>query len=603
MECTLDFLAYDYASTEPRFASDGTIVMEFGKMEEFAIHAAENGHLREYWCAIDRNPGYHCLDLGAASTLGNSFNDTLWDETMNNIVDDADTLAALWDSGNMSSTNLIGQYDTCDGKTVGDGQINVFDIAILIAYHFRDGAYATLDPEPHKVLTGHGRDDISTGYCETTVTRADYLAMYAQNTCDTTNVTSSRRLEEGTGLAQRLIASDVADAWTALQPQVDARLPANSRRWMPLARTHQDVAPNTLGVAYHSITPESSTHTSGAWHTVRTASIALRTQMAFTGLPSQETTLLSNRAFDDTPPDDPTQMEVRFTRFCESAAGGCTVQCAAIETALSARAAMHRNHLELLQSPITRACPYEIHLWVPYESQTDQCVGIDHIMIADGGRGEFARNTACPRNTPPSSSPPGVASPTESPPSPPSPPTESPPSSSDDDNGWVWVVVALGVTLFLCYCFGLAAQDLRRRRECRARTAPVRRLEGIHLGRPQEEHSLHRPSPRASALPRIAAARAPLPARPVRPVTRRPMQPPRSRAVDRPRDVEMTTVRRSSAPAPSRARAPLAPSRAPSRARAPLAPARAPSRARAPLAPARAPPRLDGRRLTPRRSI
>ena len=106
------------------------------------------------------------------------------------------------------------------------------------------------------------------------------------------------------------------------------------------------------------------------------------------------TAKLSYLAFDGGPPADTTAPEVRFTRFCEY--GGCDRTCASIETAHPSRVAMQRATLELVQRPVERSCPYEVHVWLPRHVGGD-CVGVDYLMVADGAR-RPARDTACARD-------------------------------------------------------------------------------------------------------------------------------------------------------------------------------------------------------------
>ena len=50
----------------------------------------------------------------------------------------------------MSDAVLFGMRDQCDGKTVGDGVINGFDMFVLASTLFRMGPYATL-PHDHRL--------------------------------------------------------------------------------------------------------------------------------------------------------------------------------------------------------------------------------------------------------------------------------------------------------------------------------------------------------------------------------------------------------------------------------------------------------------------
>ena len=96
-------------------------------------------------------------------------------------------------------------------------------------------------------------------------------------------------------------------------------------------------------------------------------------------------------------PADATVREVRYTRFCEYGQS-CLQTCSMIGTVHSSNNVMLRDTLELEQSDVLRACPYDVHLWVPYNPGDDRCVGIEYITIGDGVRGLFARDTQCTRS-------------------------------------------------------------------------------------------------------------------------------------------------------------------------------------------------------------
>ena len=101
----------------------------------------------------------------------------------------------------------------------------------------------------------------------------------------------------------------------------------------------------------------------GTWFTLRIHSMPLRVQAVFTGLAPQAETPLSNMPYTGQPPLDPTQREVRFTRICEYA--NCDQQCASIEGGVRPYLAMMDATLELSQMPVSRACPFDIRIWVP----------------------------------------------------------------------------------------------------------------------------------------------------------------------------------------------------------------------------------------------
>ena len=155
-------------------------------------------------------------------------------------------------------------------------------------------------------------------------------------------------------------------------------------------------------------------HASGTWYTLRTGSVAIHLQVS---LFDQRTTYkMSNRAFDGTEPEDVNVGEVRFTRFCEFL--HCDQTCASINPPFPDRI-FEGGNIELSQTPYTKACHYELHVWIPGHKS---CVGLNHIVIADGIKGQYARGTYCAREVQPGFPPPPplplypLLSPTVSPP-------------------------------------------------------------------------------------------------------------------------------------------------------------------------------------------
>lgn len=283
-----------------------------------------------------------------------------------------------------------------------------------------------------------------------------------------------------------ITAQTLWSRWQSMPLLTPQDSPMTTRSWLPAIGARHDVTSvpaRQLAVAQHTIYPDYD-HPNGRWYTLRTASVSLRLHAVLTGLPGgQKNTKLSYRRYDGSPPDDPTQQEVRYTRFCEF--GQCDSTCASIETAHPSRVAMQYNTLELVQRPIVDACPFETHIWVPYRSSTDdRCVGLEYLMIGDGVRGQFARDTACTRNllSPPPPTPVYVGLPRPPPPPrpppapvvsyvPPPPPNASltfspPPSAAPPsvDKSWVWIV-SVTVLVLGCGCCCVALAVTRRRRD------------------------------------------------------------------------------------------------------------------------------------------
>ena len=562
--------------------SDGELTVEFAEMERFANRAAMSNNVNDYWCILATHPEFFCLDIAAPSTLGNSLNTTAFDLNSDTVFSNGEFILDIYQTVDNSSLPLFGQYDQCDGKVVGDGLINVFDIATLISYIFKDYRYAELDPNPEQVYTVQGRDRLQL-QCDTTVTRVEYMSSYATDTCVYFDDGCNGNLRWVTGCGNPMAAgmnrqihiyeqalssqtkreicafecelrncvnfeisdsecrtymaecTDAGEESSALREVYDATYschhdhlpmppppsppsgggmrrrmqpltqepvsaqvlwnrwqsapltpvedtPMTTRSWLPAITTRHDVTTvptRQLAVAHHSLYPDYD-HVSGRWYTLRTASVSLRLHAVFTGLPMDQgvTTKLSNRRYDGSPPYDTSRAEVRFTRFCEF--GQCDGHCANIETAHASRVAIQYNTLELFQRPITNACPFETHIWVPFPStDTERCLGLEYLVIGDGVRGQFARDTVCTRtifspppplhvdHSPPRPPPAPVVIYIPPPPnaiqlSPPPPSTNPPPA----DKSWVWIT-SITVLVLGCGCCCVALALTHRRRDDR----------------------------------------------------------------------------------------------------------------------------------------
>lgn len=172
MRCTLDFLRFDFADPESfALGADGLLTTELALMERYV------GDPNAYWCAAQQRPELLCLDIASPTTLGSSL-------TAPNVTTDvANSMNVYYvhETANVTSTALFGSADECHGRLVGDGVIDVFDVATLLAYLFQDVPYATL-PEPYRVFTVDAREG-STTLCDSGTTQLSYAQQYDQDTC------------------------------------------------------------------------------------------------------------------------------------------------------------------------------------------------------------------------------------------------------------------------------------------------------------------------------------------------------------------------------------------------------------------------------------
>jgi hypothetical protein len=555
---------------------DGELTVEFAEMERYSKFSATKNTVNDYWCALAEQPELLCLDIGAPSTLGNTLNTTSFNLMTDTVFSNGNFIFDIYSTVDAASPNLFGQYDRCDGKEVGDGVINVFDIATLISYIFKDYGYANLDSNPTQVRTVEGRDRLRY-QCQTPTTRIDYMAYYAEDTCVYFDDGCNGKLlfstgclnPEGTGMNRQVHIYDNAlssqtkreicavecelrnctnfeiqenecltymeectDAsstngllhevyratyschhdylptpppsmpppppipptgrrlgrttaheewgrWQSAPALTNMDTPMTTRSWLPTIAMRHDIVPaatNQLAIAHHTLFPDYD-YANGRWYTLRTASVSLRLHAVLTGLNDhQEETKLSYRAYDGSPPDDPSKGEVRYTRFCEF--DKCLNVCASIEASHPSRTAMQYSTLELVQRPIKDACPFETHIWVPFAERDTRCVGVEYIVIGDGLRGQFARNTACtreifspppppplyiglPRTPPPSSFTPYAHSPPPPNASSIDPPSQMPPT----ERRWLWIVSVTVLVLGGACCCLTVVLTRRRKQE------------------------------------------------------------------------------------------------------------------------------------------
>ena len=175
---------------------DGLLTTEFSLIERYARLGAEGRHNDDYWCDALARPALQCLDIGAPSTLGGSLNvSRVTDGSLmgNNMI-----IYDVQETANTTSDDLFGQYDRCHGRLVGDGVIDVFDMAALLSYIFEDWRYGDLSPNPQTVVTTQGRRSTA-ALCGQGLTRRDYVDAYALDTCvhtDGATETDGRRLAE-----------------------------------------------------------------------------------------------------------------------------------------------------------------------------------------------------------------------------------------------------------------------------------------------------------------------------------------------------------------------------------------------------------------------
>ena len=134
------------------------------------------GNSETYWCDVQQRPELLCLDIASSTTLSSSLSPAPTQDVANSM-----NIYYVLEDANSTSTHLFGSYQTCHGRNVGDGVIDIFDVATLLAYLFNDVLYATL-PEPYNVYTVDGREGTAL-LCGSGTTHETYMTQYSQDSC------------------------------------------------------------------------------------------------------------------------------------------------------------------------------------------------------------------------------------------------------------------------------------------------------------------------------------------------------------------------------------------------------------------------------------
>lgn len=171
MRCTLDFLRFDFSNPESFvLGADGLLTTELSLMERYV------GNSELYWCDAQQRPELLCLDIASSTTLSSSLSPAPTQDVANSM-----NIYYVLEDANSTTTHLFGSSQTCHGRNVGDGVIDIFDVATLLAYLFNDVLYATL-PEPYNVYTVDGREGSSL-LCDSGMTHETYMTQYSQDSC------------------------------------------------------------------------------------------------------------------------------------------------------------------------------------------------------------------------------------------------------------------------------------------------------------------------------------------------------------------------------------------------------------------------------------
>jgi hypothetical protein len=477
IQCTLDFLTYEHGHSEPVPGQDGNLVAEIALMARISRDTALLGTIDPLACRIADDAVFQCLDIGAPSTLGgfvdpSAFNALATGDSAANLA-----LGATVGNATNAKSTLFGQTQLCGGKRVGDGIVNIFDIATAMAWIFRELNDTTYLPViPGLIPTIEGRPGLAEA-CGGGVPKREYMESYASDVCFRFGASIEKRRLSG---ARRVLYTDNAPfiAPEALETNVQGEWPLapppppmppggllfgttptrnqslSTRMWIGTLLQSMDATPGRVAhlsdvqIQVIQALPQAT----GTWHTLLTGAVVTRLEVVFMGLRREATGRLSFAEFDGGPPPETDRVTVRYTRYCEYTDGGCDGTCALIDSAGST--ALREGTLSLMQATLMAACPFDVHIWVPHWARDPaRCMGVDYITAANGDSGVFNGQSTCSRTL--ATLPPGPPPvPTEPPPPvlpPPLLPPPPPPPTMRPCGGWGgrWLAVVLLLALLI----------------------------------------------------------------------------------------------------------------------------------------------------------
>lgn len=485
----------EFDGTE-RLGSDGFVASEFLAMERLMIASALQESHDPYTCEV-AGPYSHgsekywieCLDIAAASTLtgysaymyGSNSPLSVYDPTTT--ASATVSLSTTSDLSNLTNgTNPFGGYPVCvasygtSNARVGDGVVNVFDLSVLLWWHFSTPPYDVLRRDPSTLPTTQRRPDTGARCSSfgTNQSRAEWNMAIANDFC----YASASSTVQKSYFDSLVARNDVFGQHLALRPRTE------SYYRMPTAEAN---AVRVWEWASTSI---------GSWYKIELDGVYAAMELALDSVFSLGSGPLHNNPAPAALctlcyPDKPKSLSVRYMRRGKYADPAMGRMCASIVAAATSYDAIVGGVLQLRQQQIGFGCPFDVFVWVPRRLERtvhpfrarSSCLaqkssfGVgEGSMLMDGQGGVVTRRTVCaaplmssvpapppvpPLLPAPDSEPSApVSSPNQSyhvPPSPPAIPVppSAPGGDGDDITGWViglpsgFLVLVFG---FLVFC-------------------------------------------------------------------------------------------------------------------------------------------------------
>ena len=430
----------------------------------FCVACTTGGHYAEMHFTIEIESTTvfedRLLELSWKFAAGNTIADTAFDPTGAVALNQTYFPKAKYGTEDIS----------CQNKTHGDGVITALDMVILLWNQFLIPPYnKELQDEWYFIRTVEGEDPSQrcgkgTGHDWDYGT---YYERYFANIAGGTGAFCPNQLN-----AERVSGDTYRRLLEGAPPQTASRavLREELRRLaeVPTTFVYDSAKGIELQTFRHGIVD------GGVWFHIHIPVANFAFDIILDGIATSQRIALSNQPAPyntlDLAPLDPSQVEVRFSRYDSDAQGALGQECASVMGALTSGIALYGNRLAMQQMPSPRRhrlCRYDVFIYMPFSSSAatrrlstsseEPCevsVTSNSVLMASSET-KVTKGTCIPRTrkahlelTRTTSPPPPPVAPSPSSPSPLHPP---PPSDDDDDFPLVPVIIgaAVGVVLII----------------------------------------------------------------------------------------------------------------------------------------------------------
>jgi hypothetical protein len=379
--------------------------MEFVLMERLWADSSGQDSYDPYTCAVNNALFLECLDIAGPRTLGNSLSDSVA-YNMSGSAGDLNknfyAVLALEGLLNMTGENVTSHFGGdvfCNGKVVGDGAVNAYDIATLMWYQFKFEPYDQLPNDPSTVETIQGRHD--TGYrCGIGETRRMWQLAMGEDYCHSgqnaamLGYDSQRRLSQTMVPERSILSANLFEAYRS-----EPVRPKFRQLEAPVASTTVDARETRTPSARRSIinSEDMLRHVNamrtmdvdvaewgvvegyGRWIRMRAPGVQVAMELYLTGISVDNPVHLSlqgvpakNCTVCKPTDEDPRNVVIAFARrseyeedYTKSVSMSEQVLCANIVPAAVQSSVMLGNTIALRQQPPSRACGFDIFVWIP----------------------------------------------------------------------------------------------------------------------------------------------------------------------------------------------------------------------------------------------